>query len=189
MWMETKNVQTDWNVIIVDGYIAGDFYSKPGSQGYDGEPRPRSNPLSGLATALGKARRDFFKAHSKEMKEYWLFFGPESECDHFAFHMPKRRIQNKDSSFVIENEPGLVYLMQLDRKFPFHKECLLDIMSYIGFRPKPESRYNDLSEFDTELERLSRQILKDYPSIEPVTERLLTHHGFKVVRPLPSRKY
>lgn len=189
MWMETRNVQTGWNAIIVDGYIAGCRYGKPADHDYDRSGQHKRNPLPGLATALGKARRDFFKSRSEDVRKYWLFFGGGSECDHFAFRMPKRGMQNKDSSFVIENEPGLVYLMQLDRQFPFHKECLLDMMSQIGFRLKPESTYNDLSEFDAELERLSRQILKDYPSIEPVTEQLLARQGFKVVRPWPSRKY
>jgi len=187
--METKNVQTGWNAVIVDGYIAGDRYGEATSQSYEDRRPNRSNSLSGLATALGQARRDFFKAHSEDMRKYWLFFGAEDECDHFAFRIPTRGVQNKDSSLVIENEPGLVYLMQLDRKFPFRMECILDIMTQIGFQPKPESGYKDLPEFDAELEQLSRQILKDYPSIEPVTERLLALRGFKVVRPRPSRKY
>lgn len=189
MWMETKNVQTGWNAIIADGYIAGGRYGKSEGQDYDPSVQLRRNPLPGLATALGRARQDFFNANIRKIRTYWTVVGADLECDHFAFSMPRREVQDKDSPLAIENEPGLVYLLQLHRKYPLNRECLLDIMSQIGFQPKPESGYNDLSEFDEELEQLSRQILKDYPSIEPVTERLLAHHGFKVVRPRPSRMY
>jgi len=189
MWMETKNVQTGWNAIIVDGYIAGDRYSKPGGSDYDRRGQPRRNPLPGLATALGRARRDFFNANIRKIRTDWTVFGADLECDHFAFSMPQRGVQDKDSPLVIENEPGLVYLLQLHRKYPLNRECLLDIMSQIGFQPKPESEYKDLTEFDAELEHLSRQILKAYPSTDIVTDQLLPRQGFKVVRPRPSGMY
>lgn len=187
--METKNVQTGWNATIADGYIARGSYGKPEGQDYDTGAQTIRNPLPGLATALGQARRDFFNANIRRIRTDWTVFGANLECDHLAFSMPKGGVQDKDSPLAIENEPGLVYLLQLHRNYPLSRECFLDIMSQIGFHPKAESEYKGLTEFDAELEHLTRQILKDYPYTEPVAGHLLAHRGFKVVRPWPTRMF
>lgn len=191
MWTEVKSTKSNWRVTIVDGYISSGIYSGSMVASYSDKNHDSIQEATpDLAQAIGSAKRSFQEEYRQDIMLRILYseiISPNywPECDILFFYVPRPVAQDSNLSFsnalLTENDrPELIYLMQFDKDFPCYRECLLNVMNMISFRPKPENHYKDVSEFVDEIDKLARELLEDYPSPEPFVEELLTQRGFIV---------